>query len=390
MNAALMLEEGRLLRQQDRASAIDYYSKQMQKAAVCHDRELWLASTLTLAWELLESGKSDGGLIAQTLSVADPNDPYLRLAQARLRMSQGDFAAAIDVLTPEVSTIDDLELQGLLVDALAQCYAITHQFDKAKPLFDRAITLLSPASFYLGFSYLHRGEMYLFAQDFDQGEEAAQTAIEIALQTEDHLLRFYGLVLLVKIELQRQELEVASNLITDCQELIDPAIDLLESVVLALLQIEVFCQMGDAKSATSLWEYIAPLVGQLQDWRTQQQASYIKARVGIAQINAGLIGLHEDTVEEIEDILLNVAIEYEQRQMYSCQALVLLNAAGLYTIAAKLPTPYQFRGKSLRALEQAGVLLEKVGLKNTQLGRAVEELYDRILDNLSVTDNHQH
>ncbi|MFN3359833.1 MAG: hypothetical protein ACK421_00135 [Pseudanabaenaceae cyanobacterium] len=385
MNAALMLEEGRLRRQQDRHSAIEYYTQQMQKAAVCHDRELWLASTLTLAWELLESGKSDGGLIAQTLPVADPHDPYLRLAQARLLMSQGNFTAAIDLLTPATPT-DDLELQGLLADALAQCYAITHQFTQAKSLFERAITLLSPSSFYLGFSHLHRGEMYLFAQDFDQAEEAAQIALEIAVQTEDQLLRFYALFLLAKIGLRRQQVEVAADLISDCQTLIDPETEPLEGVLLALLQIEVFCLAEDAKSALSLWEYVAPLLGQLQDWRLQQQANYVKGKVGIAKITAGAVGLHEDMVEEIEDTLLDVAMEYEQRQMYSCQALVLLEVAGLYSIAVKLPTPYQFQGKSIRSLEQAAVLLEKVGLKNTPLGQAVEQMYDRLLDNLSFTN----
>lgn len=382
MNLKEMLEEGRMLRQQDRDSAFDYYEQQRQRAAVSQDRELWLASTATLAWELLERGQSDGGLIEQAITVAEPDYPYLLLARGRLLMAEGRFQSALDLLqTP--TTTDDLQLQGLLADSIACCLSIAHQFDRAKSYFDRAIALLSPDSFYLGFVYIHLGEMHLRMQNFHQSEEDAQNALEIAIKTEDGLLRFWALVLLTKIAIRNDRMEIAHALIEDSQELIDPDIDRLEVAHLLLLQIELLCQEGDITSALAMEEHLAPRLTKLNDWQTKQQAKYLEGKIEVGKIAEGLVGLNEDTIERLEDILLDVALQYEERQMYSSQALVLLEVARLYFFALKLTTPYQFQGKSLRSLEQAGELLKQVGLKDTALGQEVEQLYDQMLDQLS-------
>ncbi len=382
MNRAEMLEEGRMLRQQDRGSAFDYYEQQRQRAAISHDRDLWLASTLTLAWELLESGQQDRGLIDQVATVAEPNDPFLLLAQGQKLLTEGKILDAIVTLqTP--TTTDDLELQGLLSDHLGLCYSLSHQFDSATKHYDRAITLFSPDSFYLGFSHVHLGEMFLFMQNFDKGEEEAQTALEIALQTEDTLLRFNALVLLIKIALRRQQWEVANALIEDAQELIDPDIDHLEVATLLLLQIEQLIRTEDVSAALSLWDYVPASLAKVNKWQIHQQAKYIEGLLGIGKIAEGLINLNEDIVESLEDILLDVATAYEEQQMYSHQALVLLDITHLYSFAIKLPTPYEFQGKSIRSVEQAGVLLKQIGLQDTQLGQEIDQIYDRILDHLS-------
>ncbi|MCA1904423.1 MAG: hypothetical protein LDL47_06275, partial [Cyanobacteria bacterium KgW148] len=282
MHPLEMLEEGRMLRQQDRGSALHYYEQQMQKAAISHDRELWLASSLTLAWELLESGQNDRGLIAQTVSVANPDYPYLILAQGRFLMAEGKFLEAIRLLqTPTKS--DDLELQGLISDALARCFSITHQFDQAQAHFDRAIALLSPSSFYLGFVSIHLGEMELFTQNFDYSEDHAQNALELSIQTEDNLLRFNALVLLTKNSLRRHRFDTARALIEDSQALVDPETDLLEVITLSLLEMEASCYDEDLPSILPLWEYTVSRLPELNDWQTQQQANHLEGKIGLGK-----------------------------------------------------------------------------------------------------------
>lgn len=386
MHPLEMLEEGRMLRQQDRGSALHYYEQQMQKAAISHDRELWLASSLTLAWELLESGQNDRGLIAQTVSVANPDYPYLILAQGRFLMAEGKFLEAIRLLqTPTKS--DDLELQGLISDALARCFSITHQFDQAQAHFDRATALLSPHSFYLGFVSIHLGEMELFKQNFDYSEDHAQNALELSMQTEDNLLRFNALVLLTKNSLRRHRFDTARALIEDSQALVDPETDLLEVITLSLLEMEASCHDEDLPSVLPLWEYTVSRLPELNDWQTQQQANHLEGKIGLGKIEAGLVNLDEEGLEKLEDIFLDVALNYEEQQIYSCQALVLLDIARLYSFGIRLPTPYQFQGKSIRSVEQAGELLKQVGLQETNLGREIEQLYDRMLDHLSIADS---
>ena len=382
MNRLEMLENGRMLRQEDRASGIAYYEQQMQKAALANDQDLWLASTLTLAWELLESGNTDRGLIEQALTIADRNNPYLLLAQGQSLIAGGNFLEANTLLqTP--NTTDDLELQGLISSHLGQCLSLTHQFEEAQKHYDRATALLSPESFYLGFNYIHLGEMALFMQNFDKAEEAAQNALELAIQTEDQLLRFRALVLLTKIAFRRDQMEVAAALIEDAQPLIDPTKDILEVVTLLLLQLEQLCRSGEVSGALSFWEHTSPCISAVYNWQIKQQAKYLEGLLGIGKISEGLVNLNEDIIETLEDILLEVALAYEERQMYSHQALVLLDMATLYSFAIKLPTPYEFHGKSIRSVEQAGVLLEKVGLKQTKLGNEIDRIYDRMLDQLS-------
>ncbi len=382
MNKLEMLENGRILRQEDRGSGIIYYEQQMQKAALANDQDLWLASTLTLAWELLESGNTDRGLIEQALPLVDRNNPYLLLAQGQSLMAGGNFLEATNLLqTP--TTTDDQELQGLISNHLGQCLSLTHQFAEAQKHYDRATALLSPESFYLGFNYIHLGEMALFMQNFDKAEEAAQNALEIAIQTEDQLLRFRALVLLTQIALRRNQMEVAAALIEDAQPLIDLETDHLEVVTLLLLQLEHLCRSGEVSGALSFWEHISPRLSLVNNWQIKQQAKYLEGLLGIGKISEGLVNLNEDVIENLEDIFLEVALAYEERQMYSHQALVLLDMAALYSFAIKLPTPYEFQGKSIRSVEQAGVLLEKVGLKQTKLGHEIDRIYDRMLDQLS-------
>lgn len=382
MNRAEMLENGRMMRQQDRSSGIDYYEQQMQKAALSHDQDLWLTSTLTLAWELLESGNTDRGLIAQAMPLAGPDNPYLRLAQGQSLIAEGKFLEATAILQPPTTT-DDLELQGLMSNHLGQCLSLRHQFEEAQKYYDRAMALLSPDSFYLGFNHIHQGEMALFMQNFDKGEEEAQNALEIGMQTEDQLLRFRALVLLTQIAMRRNQNEVAAALIEDAQPLIDPEIDRLEVVTLLLLQLEQLCRQNDISTALSFWEHTSPLISDVNKWQIKQQAKYLEGLLGIGKISEGLVNLSEDIIETLEDIFLDVALAYEERQMYSHQALVLLDVASLYSFAIKLPTPYEFQGKSIRSVEQAGVLLKKVGLNQTKLGHEIDRIYDQVLDRLS-------
>ncbi|MEE3718277.1 hypothetical protein V2H45_16175 [Tumidithrix elongata RA019] len=392
MQSAELLEQGQLLRRQDRASAIHYFEKWLNIADERTDRLALATASMELALELIEISQPEGLLRANSLlqkaedllknypSNCDRQKAYLHYCQGIWALKQNNLADGISLLQAAYQTyeqINDLEGLALTDDALGKYYATIGDFQTALFHLERSLSLRQELDdeHAKAISFGHLGRIHLQIEELDPVEDLFQTSLEIGLAYEDEVLRIQALSGLAQLAIARSQWQLAIAMIQEALDLTQEPLDTKRVAYLSLDFAEAL--LGDDRLEDSLKSIdleVMPRFVKLQDKVGIAVAKRMRGRILYRRLLDGLDTLEEDTIEIAEDTLLDASMLFEQAKMPQEYAKTLYDLAFLYQLCLNSRFKYQYQGKSVRSLELALNVLEQYNQGNTRLASQMEAM----------------
>jgi len=208
MQPTELLEQGQLLRRQDRGEAIAYFEESIQRAEAINDQMLISNALTALAIELIEIGQilalgrakslldrsmyllqdlADLERMADTKSEQfvqlKQKKDYVTYAQGLLSLQEGDFNQAIAQFEQVYDSFaHDPQMQSTLNCVLAQSYIALGDFKTSLSYLERT------SDFNKGNKCAQLGQIYLHLDRYTLAKEYFEQSLDIALDTDDKYL----------------------------------------------------------------------------------------------------------------------------------------------------------------------------------------------------------
>ena len=404
MRQAGFLVQSRQLPRQDRTSAIADLEKSLQSSATSKNSRSAFQILLDLAVELMATRQQDAihrakSLIHQAKELLEQdftsspaqdslfqqeNLAYLLYVQAILSISTSEMNTALDQLQGAYNIYSDLnhaEGRSLIDDTLGQYHLQLYNSQLALSHLERSLSLrLDGEDRAIALSYIHLGCLYLVTTELAQSASLFNSALEIAIANADEYLRRQALKGLIKIAIAQREWASAFAMLKDVIGLLKEPTDTIEIGYLYCDLAESL--LGNDQVEESLICVRIQVLPRFRDFQYSQGiaiAKHLRGRIYVQRLLVGLDSLDEDAIETAEDSLIDASITFEQFGMMFEYAKSLYDLASLYQLCSNSQLQYQYQGKSLRSLELALSVLDKIGLSNSELASKVDALLDQVM-----------
>ncbi|ELS31013.1 MULTISPECIES: tetratricopeptide repeat protein [Pseudanabaena] len=415
MKLAEFLIQGQHLRQQNRTLAIAYFEQCLQNNSLGDNAESDPRTTarvyLDLAVELMATKQPDSlqrakNLVKQAEEALNHHqntdreqEAYFLYVQAILALELGELSDVLSLLQAAYEAYgDNLAGQSLTDDAIGLYYQHINDWQSALMSFERSLSvrLEMEDEGLIARSYTNLGQLYFLSGDNSQAASLFQCARDIAIANSDNFLRLQALKGLAKVAIADNEWQVTGLLIQDA--IIDnqwqsailflkEAIALLKEPVDTIEIAYLYCDLaeallGDRQIEESLICIRVDVLPRFRDYQYLKGiaiAKHIRGRIYVHRILEGLDSLDEDAIETAEDSLLDASISFEQLGMMNDYAKTLYDLAGLYQTCNSSQFQYQYQGKSIRSLELALSVLDRIGMSHTQLASQIEVMLNQVM-----------
>jgi len=368
-----LLEQGRILRKQDRAGAIACFEEASQTAKSINDETAFVAATIELALELVSTTQplalaKAQELLAIAVSSSD-RQAMAYVGQGLINLKQGNYPQALTHFQTALQSYDqDPEGLALVDAAFGEYYAVIGDFKNALFHIQRSRQHVDHSQ-----RLEQLGRLYYQFDLYDQAKEYFEQSLDLAINTEDKYLQMQAFSGLAQVAIAYRQWDTAIMIINEVLEQIDEELDLEQTAYLYQSLAEAL--MGKEKISEAqvcIEQEAIPRFEKLQNPYGLAQSHLTLSKVLKWQLANGIDDPNPDAIEAVADEFMDVLLELEPLGAYQARAKTLYELAGLYTICHDSRTRYQFQGKSLRALESALTLLEQVGHDYPDLVNKIE------------------
>jgi tetratricopeptide (TPR) repeat protein len=389
-----LLQQGRLLRRQDKNAAIACFEQCFNRAEAENDRILAAMAGTELALELIETGhmpsvhKAKDILLKVELSLKDCADcnqelAYLLYCQGCLDLQQGCYVDALLHLQSAYQTYGEADPIGLSLvdDALGSYYAAVSDPRTASMHLRRSLSRRQEPGCESdkAISLALLGKVNLQLENYEQAENFLEQSLDLALQCDHTYTRLNAMTGLGQLAIAQSEWEIAAIMFQEALQIVQEPIDLSKAAYLYVNLAEALLGGEKIDSAQRCIETEAvPRFQHLQDQLGLAISKRLLGRILTCKLLDGGEGLTEEMIEKAEDYLSDASMLFEQRGMSQEYAKTLYDQACLYNICASSNSKYQYQGKSVRSLELALNVLEQFG-SGSKLTHQIETLLNKFL-----------
>jgi tetratricopeptide (TPR) repeat protein len=397
-----LLEQGQLLRRQDRAEAIACFEESIQRAESINDQMLISNALTALAIELIEIGQilalgrakslldRSMYLLKDLAANLDRNDTelsinlkqkkdYVIYAQGLLSLQEGNFDLAIAQFDRVYdSFVCDPEMQSTLNCTLAQSYIALGDFKTSLSYLERI------SNFNNGNKCAQLGQIYLHLDQYSLAKDYFEQSLDIALETDDKYLRVRAFIGLSQVAIAEHHWENAIAVIKEVLSQLEEPVDMQDVAYLYLNLAEAKIGVGELLLAQEHVEQNAiPRFERFQNLHGLALAKRTLARVLCCRLALGLDDMSEEMIEAIADEFLESLILFDSYGTPQDKAKTLYDLANLYTLCNESRYKYQFHGKAARSLEQALKILEHHKDDSPALVTKIELFLDKLMGDFS-------
>jgi len=408
MQPTELLEQGQLLRKQDRGEAIACFEELIQRAESTNDRLLISDALTALAIELIEIGQilalgrakslldrsmyllkdledsgadldiEDGDKSDQSLQLKYKKD-YITYAQGLLSLQEGNFNQAIAQFDRVYDSFShNPDMQSTLNCTLAQSYIALGDFKTALAYLER------PSDFNKGNKCAQLGQIYLHLDRYALAQDYFEQSLDIALETDDKYLRVRAFIGLSQVAIAEQQWDNAIVVIHEVLSQLEEPLDVQDAAYLYLNLAEAKIGRGELLLAQEHIEQNAiPRFERLQNLHGLALGKRTLARVLFRRLAQGMDDMSEEMIEAIADEFLEALILFDSYGSPQDKAKTLYELASLYTLCNESRYKYQFRGKALRSLEQALTTLEPHSDDSPNLISKIELFLNKLMGDFS-------
>jgi class 3 adenylate cyclase len=390
-----LLEQGQLLRQQDRATAIAVLEQCIQAAEAVGTPRLLANVLIELALALIETcqlsalQRAKSLLLRAEILLVERQDydsilAYLLYCRGVLYLQQRNFVDSLVHLRSAYRAYENnLEGRSRTDDALGGYYAALGDFQAALFHLERSLQCRQSQnsgsqSRETGLSYAHLGKLYLQMSQYDRAESYFQQGLEIAMQWEDRYLQIWLFIGLGQIALGCEQWQEAKNLLYRALQLSHPSTDLVNIAYLHLYLAEsLLGEKRYTEAEEHIEAYAIPHFQALDDSLGVAAATRTWGKILTFRLKDGIDRMEPEVIETIEDLFMEASLLFEHG-MPQEYARTLYDMAYLYRVCLDSNHRYQYQGKAVRALELALSILEKVNYGAASLIFQIEVLLNQV------------